>query len=84
MVATSAVSIWRTRAFKRLNREVKILLAMDRHPEPHRCDEWAENIVSGGDRRSLMNSILEEVHSGIRSSQPLFQRIPPLGSERYP
>ena len=49
-----------TRAFKRLNREVKILLALDRHSEPHRYDEWAENIVSGGDRRSLMNSILEE------------------------
>ena len=49
-----------TRAFKRLNREVKTLMAMDRHREPHRYDEWAENIVSGGDRRSLMNSILEE------------------------
>jgi hypothetical protein len=49
-----------TRAFKRLNREVKTLLAMDRHREPHRYDEWAENIVSGGNRPSLMNSILEE------------------------
>jgi hypothetical protein len=49
-----------TRAFKRLNREVKILMAMDRNREPHRYDEWAENIVSGGDRRSLMNSILAE------------------------
>lgn len=49
-----------TRAFKRLNREVKILMAMDRNREPHRYDEWAENIVSGGDRRSLMNSILTE------------------------
>lgn len=49
-----------TRAFKRLNREVKTLMAMDSHREPHRYDEWAENIVSGGDRRSLMNSILEE------------------------
>ena len=49
-----------TRAFKRLNREVKILLALDRHIESRRYDEWAENIVSGGDRRSLMNSILEE------------------------
>ena len=49
-----------TRAFKRLNREVKTLMAMDRHREPLRYDEWAENIVSGGDRRSLMNSILEE------------------------
>jgi hypothetical protein len=49
-----------TRAFKRLNHEVKILLALDRHREPRRYDEWAENIVSGGNRRSLMNSILEE------------------------
>jgi hypothetical protein len=49
-----------TRAFKRLNREVKTLLAMDRHREPHRYDEWAENIVSGGNRPSLMKSILEE------------------------
>ncbi|MFZ0133923.1 MAG: hypothetical protein WAK95_15395 [Desulfobacterales bacterium] len=49
-----------TRAFKRLNREVKILMTMDRNCEPHRYDEWAENIVSGGDRRSLMNSILTE------------------------
>jgi hypothetical protein len=50
-----------TRAFKRLNREVKTLLAMDRHSEPHRYDELAESIVSGGgDRRSLMKSILEE------------------------
>ena len=50
-----------TRAFKRLNREVKILMAMDRHHEPHRYDELAESIVSGdGDRRSLMKSILEE------------------------
>ena len=49
-----------TRAFKRLNREIKILMAMDRNREPHRYDEWAENIVSGGDRRSLMNSILTE------------------------
>jgi len=49
-----------TRAFKRLNREVKILLALDRHSEPHRYDELAERIVSGGDRRSLMKSILEE------------------------
>ncbi|MDP4978539.1 MAG: hypothetical protein NWQ21_03710 [Desulfobacterales bacterium] len=49
-----------TRAFKRLNCEVKILMAMDRNREPHRYDEWAENIVSGGDRRSLMNSILTE------------------------
>ena len=49
-----------TRAFKRLNREVKILLALDRHSEPHRYDELAESIVSGGDRRSLMKSILEE------------------------
>lgn len=49
-----------TRAFKRLNCEVKILMAMDRNREPHRYDEWAENIVSGGDRRSLMNSILAE------------------------
>jgi hypothetical protein len=49
-----------TRAFKRLNREVKILLALDRHSEPHRYDELAESIVSDGDRRSLMKSILEE------------------------
>jgi hypothetical protein len=49
-----------TRAFKRLNREVKILLALDRQSEPRRYDEWAENIVSGGDRLSLMKSILEE------------------------
>ena len=49
-----------TRAFKRLNREVKILLALDRHSEPHRYNELAESIVSGGDRRSLMKSILEE------------------------
>ena len=49
-----------TRAFKRLNREVKILLALDRHSEPHRYDELAESIVSGGNRRSLMNSIIEE------------------------
>ncbi|MEN8807691.1 MAG: hypothetical protein ABF291_09450 [Desulfobacterales bacterium] len=49
-----------TRAFKRLNREVKTLMAMDRQSEPHRFDEWVENIVSGGDQRSLMNSILEE------------------------
>jgi hypothetical protein len=49
-----------TRAFKRLNREVKILMAMDRHREPHRYDEWAENIVSDGNRPSLMESILEE------------------------
>ena len=49
-----------TRAFKQLNREVKTLLALDRHSEPRRYDEWAENIVSGGDRRSLMKSILEE------------------------
>ncbi|MGB5423575.1 MAG: hypothetical protein WBN03_15535 [Desulfobacterales bacterium] len=49
-----------TRAFKRLNREVKILLALDRHSEPRRYDEWVENIVSGGDRRSLMKSILEK------------------------
>jgi len=49
-----------TRAFKRLNREVKILLALDRHSEPHRYDELAESIVSGGDRRSLMKSIIEE------------------------
>jgi hypothetical protein len=50
-----------TRAFKRLNREVKTLLTLDRHSEPHRCDELAESIVSGNDdRRSLMKSILEE------------------------
>jgi hypothetical protein len=49
-----------TRAFKRLNREVKILLVLDRHSEPHRYDELAESIVSGGDRPSLMKSILEE------------------------
>jgi hypothetical protein len=49
-----------TRAFKRLNREVKILLALDRHSEPHRYNELAESIVSGGDRRSLMKSIIEE------------------------
>jgi len=49
-----------TRAFKRLNREVKTLLAMDRLREPHRYDELAESIVSGGDRRPLMQSILEE------------------------
>ena len=49
-----------TRAFKRLNREVKILLALDRHSEPHRYDELAESIVSDGDRRSLMKSIIEE------------------------
>jgi hypothetical protein len=50
-----------TRAFKRLNREVKTLLTMDRHREPHRYDELAERFLSGGgDRRSLMNSILEE------------------------
>ena len=49
-----------TRAFKRLNREVKTLLALDRHSEPHRYDELAESIVSGGDRRSLMKSIIEE------------------------
>ena len=49
-----------TRAFKRLNREVKTLLALDRHSEPHRYDELAESIVSGGDRRSLMQSIIEE------------------------
>jgi hypothetical protein len=50
-----------TRAFKRLNREVKTLLALDRLREPHRYDELAESIVSGGDaRRSLMRSIIEE------------------------
>ena len=49
-----------THAFKRLNREVKTLLAIDRHSEPHRYDELAQSIVSGGDRRSLMKSILEE------------------------
>jgi hypothetical protein len=49
-----------TRAFKRLNREVKNLLALDRQSEPRRYDELAESIVSGGDRRSLMQSILEE------------------------
>jgi hypothetical protein len=49
-----------TRAFKRLNREVKTLLSLDRHSEPHRYDELAESIVSGGDRRSLMKSIIEE------------------------
>ncbi|MGW8187467.1 MAG: hypothetical protein ACWGNK_09370 [Desulfobacterales bacterium] len=49
-----------TRAFKTLNREVKTLLALDRHSEPHRYDELAESIVSDGDRRSLMKSILEE------------------------
>jgi len=49
-----------TRAFKRLNREVKTLLSLDRHSEPHRCDELTESIVSGGDRRSLMKSIIEE------------------------
>jgi len=49
-----------TRAFKRLNRELKTLLALDRHSEPHRYDELAESIVSGGDRRSLMKSIIEE------------------------
>jgi hypothetical protein len=49
-----------TRAFKRLNREVKTLLAMDRHRVPHRYDELTESILSGGDRRSLMKSILEE------------------------
>ena len=49
-----------TRAFKRLNREVKILLALDKQTEPRRYHEWVENIVSGGNRISLMNSILEE------------------------
>ena len=49
-----------TRAFKKLNREVKNLLALDRQSEPHRYDELAESIVSGGDRRSLMKSIIEE------------------------
>jgi hypothetical protein len=49
-----------TRAFKRLNREVKILLALDRQSEPRRYDEWVESIVSGGNRPSLMKSILEE------------------------
>jgi hypothetical protein len=49
-----------TRAFKRLNREVKTLLALDRHSEPHRYDELAESIVPGGNRRSLMKSIFEE------------------------
>ncbi len=49
-----------TRAFKRLNREVKTLMALDRRSEPRRYDELAENIVSGGERRSLMTSILEE------------------------
>ncbi|MGA8017431.1 MAG: hypothetical protein WBV95_18475 [Desulfobacterales bacterium] len=53
---------YRRRNFDRCysRREVKILMAMDRNREPHRYDEWAENIVSGGDRRSLMNSILTE------------------------
>lgn len=49
-----------TRAFKRLNREVKTLLALDSQHEPHRYDELADSIVSGADRRSLMQSILEE------------------------
>ena len=49
-----------TRAFKRLNREVKTLLALDKQSEPHRYDELAESIVSGGDRGSLMTSILED------------------------
>ena len=49
-----------TRTFKRLNREVKTLLALDKHKEPHRYDELTESIVSGGDRGSLMTSILED------------------------
>ena len=39
---------------------MKILLALDRHGELYRYDELAESIVSGGDRRSFMKSILEE------------------------
>jgi len=49
-----------TRAFKRLNRQVKCLLTMDRQEDPQRYDEWAEIIVSGNKKRSLMNSIIEE------------------------
>jgi hypothetical protein len=55
-------SFYRRQNFDRWHsrREVKILMAMDRNREPQRYDEWAENIVSGGDRRPLMNSILTE------------------------
>jgi hypothetical protein len=33
---------------------------LDKQSEPHRYDELAESIVSGGDRGSLMTSILED------------------------
>ncbi len=49
-----------TRAYKRLNRHVKGLLALDKQAYPHRYDECVENIVSGNKKHSLMNSIIEE------------------------
>lgn len=47
-----------TRAFKRLNRQVKILSTLSRKTDQRRYGEWVNKILSGDRSDSLMDSII--------------------------
>jgi hypothetical protein len=47
-----------TRDFMRVNRQVNVLIALDRQKDPHRYDEWVQKIVSGGDDRTVMKALI--------------------------
>ncbi len=47
-----------TRAFKRLNRQVKILSTLDRKSDQRRYEEWMNKILSGERSDSLFDSII--------------------------
>ena len=47
------------RSFKRINRQVKYLLTIDRQAEPGRFDRCVAEIVSGEKKTSVMNSIVD-------------------------
>ena len=47
-----------SRSFQRINRQVKHLLTIDRQAEPHRFERCVQDIVSGGQGPSIMDSLV--------------------------
>ena len=47
------------RSFRRINRQVKNLLTIDRQADPHRLERCVQEIISGGQGPSLMDSIVD-------------------------
>ena len=47
------------RSFRRINRQVKYLLTIDRQADPHRFERCVQDIISGGRGPSLMDSLVD-------------------------